>query len=116
VAVREWLISAWASASDSGGTYVGVLVSGLAGARWCCDFFFRISAGSRVVLLTFSEEPDLAGLEEPSGVFACLVLVLVSSWMSARFEKDDLRSLVELLRAFFLISALWLCLRGFDSP
>ena len=66
-------------------------------------------------MLTFSEEPFLAGAAFESGVmvFACLVLVLAPSWIVVEIENEKLRNVVEPLRAFVFVSVvLWLCLRG----
>lgn len=75
-----------------------------------------MSALSRIVLLSFSEEPDLVVFGFPSEAFACFILVPASSWIPTRLEIDNVRGEVECLRAFFLTSVPWLCLRGFESP
>jgi hypothetical protein len=79
---------------------------------------------SDAVLLTLSEELSLPVLDVPgeslgSGavdVFECLVLVLVPSWIVARFENEDLRTAAEPPRALIFASLVdpWLCLRGLE--
>ena len=70
------------------------------------------SAVSRADLAAFSgEAAAFAVLEGPSEVLASFVLVLGSTWLAAKFENENLRDAAELLRAFFLTSVPWLCLR-----
>jgi hypothetical protein len=114
--VSEWLESLRAAHVEMvwvlrAGYFCG-FGSELPAASRCCDFFLRISA----VLLTFSDEPGLVVLGAPSAVFELLVLVLGSSLMAARFVKEYLRSVCELVRAFFLRSPPWLYLRCFEGP
>lgn len=79
------------------------------------------SALSEVLLLSFSGELLLPVLKAPvwtfvsrlMGVFACLVLALASSWASVVIENENLRNVVEPLRAFVFTSVpAWLCRRG----
>ena len=87
-------------------------------------FGSELSGWPSICLLIFSLELDLlvlAPLERLLAsvafestvdvVFVCLVLALAPSCVPPIFENESLRDIVEPLRAFFLTSGPWLCLR-----
>ena len=91
-------------------------------------FWSEVVGADVVVLLTASVDAALVGvLEEDSdallssvqeGAFLSLALVRLSSSTAAApgTDMENLRKAIERLRAFFLSSALELCLRPLDRP